>query len=111
MVLIFTAVMLFIPELAGNILIGGDNGNNQNITVAFPVGTPEGTVLSMPTSASVSFNQYTDSTNVAYVGYGKMKVIANNSTTFEGYFYCDLHIVPSMVKSGTIKNGYFKITK
>lgn len=80
------------------------------ITISIPAAATPGQIFSMPTPASISYINGAGEVLGAWPG--KVKVVTNDATTLEGYFYADLKDFTGLTgKIIHATEGYFKVTK
>jgi hypothetical protein len=109
----FLATSVDLQDLAGYYYIYGDAGDNWGMTPVVPKSALPGQIFSMPSPANVSY-QWEDGSGLHVLGAqpGKVKVITNNATTLEGYFWADTKDVTGLSDTIVrITEGYFKIDK
>jgi hypothetical protein len=107
----FLANEIYVSEAAGvyyNIL--GQENDAAILSVSIPFNAKAGQVFSMPTPAASSCVL---PPNLALISTtGKLKIVTNNSTTIEGYFWADERD-PNGLSDTTVHvtEGYFKVDK
>ncbi len=98
-------------SFAGYYTISAKADDGSSINPGIPENAQPGQVFSTPTPAGLSYTH--QAVSLLLTGNpGKIKVITNNATTLEGYFYGDMRD-PQGIKDTVVKitEGYFKITK
>jgi hypothetical protein len=96
---------------AGYYIIQGQATDGSALNVLVPVSATSGQVFSSPTPGAVMWIDPIASL-VLQGSPGKIKVVTNNTTTIEGYFWADLK--DSQGLNDTIvrvTEGYFKVDK
>lgn len=109
----FLAVTTDVTEFAGYYYILGEAADGSSINPAIPLGAVSGLVYSMPSPANLGWqNSSTGAPIGLQASTGKVKIVTNNSTTLEGYFWAEMKD-PSGQKDTVvhITEGYFKVDK
>lgn len=107
----FLATQMNVSSAAGYYYsVVGQQSGGSILAVSVPANAKEGKVYSMPTPAGLSGVFLPDLALISTTG--KLKVITNNSTTLEGYFWSDLKD-PNGLKDTIVQvtEGYFKVDK
>ena len=100
-------------EFAGYYGFIAEAADGSSINPAIPVGAVPGLVYSMPSPANLGWqNSSTGAPIGLQASPGKVKIITNNATTLEGYFWADMKD-PSGQRDTVvhITEGYFKVDK
>lgn len=110
----FQATTVNVTEAFGYYYISGHTADgNTSFGPSVPVNAPEGQVYSMPSPANVTWQSNPVSGPMALGAYnGKCKVVTNNATILEGYFWADTKDY-SMQRDTVVRltEGYFKVDK
>lgn len=109
----FLAVDIDLTEFAGGYYITGEAADGSSINPVVPVGAVPGLIYSMPSPANVSWQNTSGSGSIVLgASPGKVKIVTNNSTTLEGYFWADMKDYTGQKDTVVhITEGYFKIDK
>jgi hypothetical protein len=98
-------------SFAGYYTISAKADDGTSINPGIPANALPGQVFSTPSPAALSYTNQSE--GLMLTGNpGKIKVITNDATTLEGYFYGDMRD-PQGLKDTVVKitEGYFKVTK
>lgn len=109
----FLAVDADIIEFAGYYSITGEAADGSSINPSIPVGAVPGLIYSMPSPANLGW-QNTSGPGLIVLGAmpGKVKIVTNNSTTLEGYFWAEMKDYTGQKDTVVhITEGYFKVDK
>lgn len=109
----FQAVSATVTSFAGYWSVIGKAADNSSINLSIPAGSLPGQIFSAPTPANVGWQSTTTGPFILLMANpGKMKVVTNNSTTLEGYFWADTKDITGASDSVVIiTEGYFKVDK
>lgn len=105
-----------IQEASGGYTIyfyGNDEGNMRGPIIQVSTNAAPGSVYSAPNAnASIGYRDIALGHYWTCFTTGHIKIVTNNATTIEGYFYGDL-VDPTnyTVVQGKLTEGYFKVTK
>lgn len=109
----FLAVQTDCNEFAGYYYILGEAADGSSINPTVPVGAVPGLIYSMPSPANLGWqNGSTTGSIVLGAKPGKVKIVTNNATTLEGYFWADMKDYTGQKDTIVhITEGYFKVDK
>lgn len=111
----FLATSVTVHEFFGYYYITGDANDGSSISPGIPVSATEGQVYSFPSPANLNWQNSSSSMEeniVLGAGKGQCKIITNNATVIEGYFWADMKDYTN-VRDTTVRitQGYFKVDK
>jgi hypothetical protein len=105
-----------IEEAGGGYTIyfyGNDEGNMKGPVIQIKANATPGSVYNMPNGyAGIGYRDIGQGIYWSCFTSGHLKIVTNDATTIEGYFYGDLVDATNYtVVKGKLTEGYFKVTK
>jgi hypothetical protein len=106
----FLATEIYVTSAGGYYSVVGQDDGGSILGASIPVNAQEGKVYTMPTPTALSGALPPNLALISTIG--KVKIIANNSTNIEGYFWGDLKDPNGLSDTGVhVTEGYFKVDK